>query len=55
VCPEVRGQILAERGIPDTLISNYGTKIKFYHEMADQTEIITEDKRLIERFLSPIM
>ena len=45
----------AEVEIPDTLISNYGTKIKFSQEMTGQAEIITEDKRLIERFISPII
>lgn len=44
----------AEVEIPDTLVSNYGTKIKFSQQMSGQAEIITEDKRLIERFISPL-
>ncbi|MCT4637429.1 MAG: HlyD family secretion protein [Bacteroidales bacterium] len=45
---------ISEVEIPDTLISNYGTKLKFSQSMSGQAEIITENRRLIERFLSPL-
>lgn len=44
----------AEIEIPDTLISNYGKHLKFTQEMTGSAEIITDDVRLLERFLNPI-
>jgi len=44
----------AEIEIPDTLISNYGKHLKFSQEMTGTAEIITDDVRLLERFLNPI-
>ena len=44
----------AEIEIPDTLISNYGKHLKFSQEMTGTAEIITDDIRLLERFLNPL-
>lgn len=44
----------AQVDMPDNLISNYGKKIAFSQEMTGTAEIITEDIRLLERFLNPI-
>ncbi len=44
----------AEIEIPKTLISNYGKELKFSQEMTGIAEIITEDIRLLERFLYPL-
>jgi HlyD family secretion protein len=44
----------AEIEIPDTLISNYGKQLKFSQEMTGTAEIITDDIRLLERFLNPL-
>lgn len=43
-----------EVSLPKGLVSNYGKKLEFSQEMKRSAEIITEDLRLIERFLSPI-
>jgi HlyD family secretion protein len=40
--------------MPDMLISNYGKQLKFSQEMTGTAEIITDDVRLLERFLNPI-
>ncbi len=44
----------AEIDMPDTLITNYGKKLQFTQEMTGTAEIITEDIKLIERFINPI-
>lgn len=44
----------AEIEIPDTLISNYGKNLKFSQEMTGIADIITDDVRLLERFLAPL-
>jgi HlyD family secretion protein len=44
----------AEIEIPDTLVSNYGKTLKFSQEMTGTAEIITDDIRLLERFLNPL-
>ncbi len=44
----------ADIHLPDTLISNYGRKLKFSQEMSGTAEIITDDIRLLERFLNPV-
>jgi HlyD family secretion protein len=44
----------AEIEIPDTLISNYGKELKFSQEMTGSAEIITDDIRLLQRFLNPL-
>jgi HlyD family secretion protein len=44
----------AEILMPDMLISNYGKQLKFSQEMTGTAEIITDDVRLLERFLNPI-
>lgn len=44
----------AEIEIPDTLISSYGKHLKFSQKMNGSAEIITEDVRLLQRFLNPL-
>jgi HlyD family secretion protein len=44
----------AEILMSDTLISNYGKHLAFSQEMTGTAEIITDDVRLLERFLNPI-
>lgn len=44
----------AEIEIPDTLISNYGKELKFSQEMTGSADIITDDIRLLQRFLNPL-
>jgi len=44
----------AEIDMPDVLISNYGKQLKFSQEMTGTAEIITDDVRLLERFLQPL-
>jgi len=44
----------AEVEIPNTLISNYGKHLKFSQEMTGTADIITDDIRLLERFLNPL-
>jgi len=39
---------------PDTLVTNYGKTLEFSQEMTGSAEIITEDLRLLDRFLNPI-
>jgi HlyD family secretion protein len=45
---------IAEILMPDTLISNYGKHLTFSQGMTGTAEIITDDMRLLERFLNPI-
>lgn len=44
----------AEIEIPDTLISSYGKHLKFSQKLNGSAEIITEDVRLLQRFLNPL-
>jgi multidrug resistance efflux pump len=44
---------VVEVELPDGLQTNYGEKLKFHQNMEGLGEIITEDKRLIERMLNP--
>ena len=39
---------------PDSLVTNYGKALEFSQEMTGIAEIITEDLRLLDRFLNPI-
>ena len=39
---------------PDSLVTNYGKTLEFSQEMTGTAEIITEDLRLLDRFLNPI-
>jgi HlyD family secretion protein len=39
---------------PDTLRTNYGKELTFSQEMQGTAEIITDDLRLLDRFLNPI-
>jgi HlyD family secretion protein len=39
---------------PDSLVTNYGKTLEFSQEMTGSAEIITEDLRLLDRFLNPI-
>jgi hypothetical protein len=39
---------------PDTLITSYGKELTFTYEMIGTAEIITEDLRLLDKFLNPI-
>ncbi|MDD4218277.1 MAG: HlyD family efflux transporter periplasmic adaptor subunit [Bacteroidales bacterium] len=44
----------AEVELPPNLVSNYGKKIPFSQNLTGTAEIITEDVRLLERFLNPL-
>lgn len=44
----------AEVDLPFDFISNYGKKLQFSQNMSGVAEIITDDVRLLERFLSPV-
>ncbi len=39
---------------PEKLITNYGKELTFTQEMTGKAEIITEDLRLLDKFLNPI-
>ncbi len=45
---------MVEIEFPDKLKTNYGKTLDFSQQMSGSAEIITEDLRLIERFLNPI-
>ncbi|GAK60545.1 hemolysin secretion transport system membrane protein [Candidatus Vecturithrix granuli] len=45
---------VVEVGFPDGFITNYGNTLPFTQEMQGTAEIITENRRLLERFLQPI-
>jgi multidrug resistance efflux pump len=47
-------QYSVEVELPEGLTTYYGREIPFTQEMPGRAEIITEDRRLIERILSPI-
>lgn len=44
----------AEVELSDSLVSNYGLKLEFSQEMSGIAEIITDDVRLLERFVNPL-
>jgi HlyD family secretion protein len=50
---ETMGYIL-EVHFPDGLITNYGKELAFGQQMQGTADIITEDLRLLDRFLNPI-
>ncbi|GHT55571.1 hemolysin [Bacteroidia bacterium] len=45
---------ILEVAFPEELVTNYGKTLTFTQEMTGTAEIITEDLRLIDRFLNPI-
>ena len=45
---------IVEISFPDGLTTNYNKTLPFSHEMTATAEIVTEDLRLIERFIMPI-
>jgi HlyD family secretion protein len=45
---------LLEVVFPDSLTTNYGKTLTFSQEMTGSAEIITQDLRLIDRFINPI-
>jgi len=51
---EKQKNYLLEVVFPDSLVTNYGKKLAFSQEMTGTAEIITEDLRLLDRFLNPI-
>jgi HlyD family secretion protein len=46
--------LVLEVVFPDSLVTNYGKTLEFNQEMTGTAEIITEDLRLLDRFLNPI-
>ncbi len=47
-------QYAVEVELPEGLVTYYGKEIPFNQEMIGRAEIITEDRRLVERIMSPI-
>ena len=45
---------MLEVTFPDKLKTNYGKALTFSQEMTGSAEIITEDLRLLDKFLNPI-
>jgi len=45
---------MLEVDFPDKLKTNYGKELTFSQEMSGSAEIITEDLRLLDKFLRPI-
>jgi HlyD family secretion protein len=45
---------MLEVEFPASLVTNYGKKLTFCQEMTGSAEIITEDLRLLDKFLNPI-
>lgn len=43
-----------EVSLPDSLRTNYGTMLPFNHEMQGTAEIITQNRRLLERLMNPM-
>jgi len=39
---------------PDSLVTNYGKTLEFSQEMTGSAEIITEDLRLLDKFMNPL-
>lgn len=46
-------QYLVEVGLPEGLVTYYGLKIPFSQEMQGRAEIVTDERSLIERIVSP--
>ncbi len=49
------GYYTAELELGDGLVTNYNKELPFIQEMQGTAEIITKDRRLIERFVQPVM
>lgn len=47
--PDDKGNYMVDVSLPRELVTSYGKRITFKQEMLAQTEIITEDLRLLER------
>jgi HlyD family secretion protein len=45
---------MLEVEFPNSLVTNYGKTLVFSQEMTGSAEIITEDLRLLDKFLNPI-
>ncbi|MCL1850069.1 MAG: hypothetical protein FWF70_01470 [Bacteroidetes bacterium] len=45
---------MLEVEFPNSLVTNYGKTLIFSQEMTGSAEIITEDLRLLDKFLNPI-
>ncbi|MDR1758318.1 MAG: HlyD family secretion protein [Bacteroidales bacterium] len=45
---------LLEVEFPEKLVTNYGKKLDFSQEMTGTAEIITEDTRLLDKFINPV-
>ncbi|MBW8325790.1 MAG: HlyD family secretion protein [Prolixibacteraceae bacterium] len=45
---------IVEVDLPQDLLTNYNIQLKFSQEMKGSAEIITEDLRLIQRFINPV-
>ena len=45
---------MLEVEFPNALVTNYGKTLTFSQEMTGSAEIITEDLRLLDKFLNPI-
>jgi len=45
---------MLEVDFPEKLLTNYGKELVFSQEMTGSAEIITEDLRLLDKFLNPI-
>ena len=45
---------MLEVEFPENLKTNYGKELTFSQEMTGSAEVITEDLRLLDRFLNPI-
>ena len=46
--------VVLEVVFPDSLVTNYGKTLEFTQEMTGTAEIITEDLRLLDKFLNPV-
>jgi len=54
VTSEKETNYILEVAFPDKLVTNYGKELPFGQEMQGSAEIITDDLRLIDRFINPI-
>lgn len=52
--PTAEGFYVVEIGFPNGMHTNYGEKLPITQQMLGSADIITEDLRLLERFLMPI-
>lgn len=52
--PTAEGQYVVEVKLPEGLHTNYGKTLPMSREMKGSAEIVTEDLRVIERFIAPI-